>query len=177
MVRSRQAGHGKGVLRPPVARDAVEELRLWQRDEALAIPPVRAHALASLRSAGDLPVLDNPWRFGTANGLIAIRSGRAVPGPELPDPADPERLLACWREALADELTGLDGKGGRILPGMLSMIGGQFDGVIDTVLKLLYRLPGRSGSTGESLIFARRAGATRARRSWTPSSLRASPSS
>jgi hypothetical protein len=132
----------KGVLRPPVARDAVEELRLWQRDEALTDPRVRANALAALRSAGDLPVLDMPWRFGTANGLIAIRSGRAVPGPELPDPADSERLLACWREALADELTGLDSMGGRILPGMLSMIGEQLGGVISTALKLLYRLPG-----------------------------------
>ena len=82
----------KGVLRPPLARDAVEELRLWQRDEALTDPRVRANALASLRSAGDLPVLDMPWRFGTVNGLIAIRSGRAVPGPELPDSADSEQV-------------------------------------------------------------------------------------
>ncbi|HEY6790693.1 MAG TPA: hypothetical protein VI365_25630, partial [Trebonia sp.] len=132
----------KGVLRPPLARDAIEELRLWQRDEALTSPRARADALASLRSAGDLPVLDIPWRFGTTNGLIAIRSGRAVPGPELPDPADSEQLLACWREGLAEELTALDDKGGRILPGTLSMIGEQFGSVIRTVLKLLYRLPG-----------------------------------
>ena len=135
-----------------MARDAVEELRLWQRDDALADPRVRANALASLRSAGDLPVLDAPWRFGTANGLIAIRSGRAVPGPELPDPADSERLLDCWREALADELIGLNGMIGRILPGMLSMIGEQWDGAIDTILKLLYRLPDEEWLDTESLI-------------------------
>jgi hypothetical protein len=148
----------KGVLRPPLARDAVEELRLWQRDEALTSPNARANALASIRSAGDLPVLDAPWRFGTANGLIAIRSGRAVPGPELPDPADSEQLLACWREAFADEVTGLDDKGGRILPGMLRMIGEQFGGVIDTVLKLLYRLPGDDWLDTESLISSPGAG-------------------
>jgi hypothetical protein len=144
----------KGVLRPPLARDAVEELRLWQRDEALTSPNARADTLASIRSAGDLAVLDTPWRFATANGLIAIRSGSAVPGPELPDPADSEQLLACWREAFADEVTGLDDKGGRILPGMLSMIGGQFGGVIGTVLKLLYRLPGEDWLDTESLSLA-----------------------
>jgi Plasmid pRiA4b ORF-3-like protein len=132
---------GKGVLRPPLARDAVEELRLWQRDEALTNPNARANALASIRSAGDLPVLDVPWRFGTANGLIAIRSGLAVPGPELPDPADSEQLLACWREALADELTGLDDRD-----------------VIDTVLKLLYRLAGEDWLDTESLISSPGAG-------------------
>jgi Plasmid pRiA4b ORF-3-like protein len=131
----------KGVLRPALARDAIEELRLWERDNALASPRARAEALSSLRRAGDIAVLDGPWRFATGNGLIAIRSGRAFPAPGLPGPADSERLLDCWREALADEVSGLDDKGGRILPGLLSMIGGQFASIIPAILKLLYRLP------------------------------------
>jgi hypothetical protein len=131
----------KGVLRPALARDAVEELRLWERDEALARPQARAEALASARSAGDIAVLDGPWRFGLGNGLISIRSGLAFPAPGLPGPADSERLLDCWREALADEVSALNDKGGRILPGMLSMIGGQFASIVPAILKQLYRLP------------------------------------
>lgn len=131
----------KGVLKPSVARQAVEELRLWQRDDKLADPRAQAAALADLRSAGDLAVLDVPWRFAFGNGLIAIRSGQAVPGPGLPDPDDADQLLSCWQEAFEEELGALDDMGGRILPGMLSMLGEQFDNVVFPVLKLLYRLP------------------------------------
>ncbi|MGH3281217.1 MAG: plasmid pRiA4b ORF-3 family protein, partial [Trebonia sp.] len=42
---------GKGVLRRAEARQAVEELRLWQRDDALADPGIRAEALAGLRDS------------------------------------------------------------------------------------------------------------------------------
>jgi hypothetical protein len=83
----------KGVLKPAAAREAVEELRLWQRDDTLTDPSTRADTLAGLRSAGDLPVLDNPWQFASENGLVALRSGRAYPGPELPDPDDADRLV------------------------------------------------------------------------------------
>ncbi len=131
----------KGVLKPPAARQAVEELRLWQRDDKLADPRTRADALAGRRSAGDLAVLDVPWRFAVGNGLIAIRSGQAVPGPDLPDPGDAGQLLSCWQEAFEEELGSLDDMGGRILPGMLSMLGEQFDSVVFPLLKLLYRLP------------------------------------
>jgi hypothetical protein len=55
-------------------------------------------------------------------------------------------------------VTGLDDKGGRILPGMLRMIGEQFGGVIDTVLKLLYRLPCDDWLDTESLISSPDAG-------------------
>jgi hypothetical protein len=131
----------KGVLKPAVARQAVEELRLWQRDDKLADSRARADALARLRSAADLAVLDVPWRFAVGNGLIAIRSGQAVPGPDLPDPDDADQLLSSWQEAFEQELGALDDMGGRILPGMLSMLGEQFDSVVFPVLKLLYRLP------------------------------------
>ena len=131
----------KGVLRPPAARQAVEELRLWQRNDKLADPRTRADALADLRSAADLAVLDVPWRFACGNGLIAIRSSRAVPGPDRPDPDNAGQLLSCWQQAFEEELGTLDDIGGRILPGMLSMLAEQFDSVVFPVLKLLYRLP------------------------------------
>ena len=110
------------MLKPPAARQAIEELRLWQRDDKLADPRTRADALAGLRSAADLAVLDVPWRFAFGNGLIAIRSGQAVPGPDLPDPVNADQLLSCWQQAFEEELGTLDDMGGRILPGMLNML-------------------------------------------------------
>jgi hypothetical protein len=134
---------GKGVLRPAVAREAVEELRLWERDEELSIPELRAAILGGLRSAGDLPVLDAPWRFATGNGLIGIRSGRAVPGSGLPDPADCERLLACWQGSLEDALAEVDDSDDVLMFGVLGIIGEQFDGVVRTAIGRLYRLTGQ----------------------------------
>ena len=95
----------------------------------------------AFRSAGDLAVLDVPWRCAFGNGLIAIRSGQAVPRPDLPDPDNADQLLPSWQEAFEEELGTLDDMGGRILPGMLSMLGEQFNSVVFPVLKLLYRLP------------------------------------
>jgi hypothetical protein len=132
---------GKGVLKPAVARDAVEELRLWQRDDTLTDPRARADALSGLRSAGDIPVLDVPWKFATGNGLIAILSGRAVPGPELPSHGDAGQLLSFWQDALEGEVDALDSMGARVMPGMLSMLAESFASVVFPVIKLLYRLP------------------------------------
>jgi len=142
----------KGVLKPPTARQAVEELRLWQRDDKLADPRTRADALAGLHSAGDLAVLDVPWQFAFRNGFIAIRSAQAVPGPDLPDPDNAGQFLSCWQEAFEQELGALDDMGGRILPGMLSMLSEQFDSVVFPVLKLLYRLPGEQWLDTGSLM-------------------------
>lgn len=131
----------KGVLRPALARQAVEELRLWERDDQLADPDVRADTLAGFRSAGDIAVLDSPWQFAIGNGFIMIRSGKAVPGPGLPDSGDADQVLSCWQAAFEEDLGTLDDMGGRVLPGMLSMIGGQFGSVIFPLIELLYRLP------------------------------------
>lgn len=127
----------KGVLRLAGARQAVEELRLGQHDDTFRM----ADALAGLRSAAALPVLDVPWRFASGHGLIAIRSGRAVPGPELPGRDDDDQLLPFWQEAFEDELGALDDMGARILPGMLSMLAESLDSIVFPVLQRLYRLP------------------------------------
>jgi hypothetical protein len=131
----------RGVLKPAVARDVVEELRLWQRDATLTDPVTRANALAGLRSAGDLSVLDVPWKFASGNGLIAIRSGLAFPGPELPDPGDADQLLSFWQEAFEGEVGALDNMGARVMPGILSMLAESFASIVFPLLKLLYRLP------------------------------------
>ena len=148
----------KGVLKPALAREAVEELRLWERDDALSDPAARADLLAGVRSAGDLPVLDEPWQFGSANGLIAIRSGRAVPGPGLPGPDDADQLLSFWQEAFECELSALDDLGARVLPGMLSMLGGSFASVVFPTLKLLYRIPNEAWLDAAALMSSLGAG-------------------
>jgi hypothetical protein len=144
----------KGVLKPAVAREAVEELRLWERSASLAEASVRANALSSLRSAADLPVLDDPWQLATGNGLIAIRSGRAVPGPQLPDPDDSDGLLSVWQDAFAGELGALDDLGPRLLPGMLSLLGQELVSVVSPTLKLLYRLADGKWLTAAALSSA-----------------------
>ena len=148
----------KGVLKPALARDAVEELGLWKRSDTLTDPSARAKNLADLRSAGDLPILDFPWQFASGNGLIAIRSGRAVPGPELPDPDDDDRLLSFWQEAFAGEVGALDDIGARILPGMLSMLGESFASIVFPILEILYRLPNEEWLDSGSLMSAFDAG-------------------
>jgi hypothetical protein len=149
----------KGVLKPAVAREAVEELRLWQRDDTLTNPRTRANVLDGLRSAGDLPVLDDPWQFASGNGLIAVRSGRAVPGPQLPDPGDADHLLSFWQDAFEGEVGVLDDTGARILPGMISMLAGDLTSIVFPVLKLLYRLPGEERLDTGTLMSALGSGA------------------
>jgi hypothetical protein len=126
----------KGVLRPVLARQAATELELWRRDERLADLKVRAQTLADLRSAGDLAVLDVPWQFARQRNLITICFGSAVPGP-----GHAGDVLDFWRRAFSDELNALDDIGGNLLPGMLSLLGGDFDSIVFDLLKLLYGLP------------------------------------
>jgi len=148
----------KSVLKPALARAAVEELGLWQRSATLTDPATRAKTLAGLRSAGDLPVLDVPWQFAAGNGLIAIRSGQAVPGPELPDPGDADQLVSFWQNAFEGEVGVLDDMGARVLPGMLSMLGESFASIVYPVLKILYRLPNEEWLDSGSLMSAFNAG-------------------
>jgi Plasmid pRiA4b ORF-3-like protein len=149
-----------GLLKPAVAREAVEELRLWERDDTLADTLARANVLGSLRSAGDLPSLNIPWQFASGNGLIAIRAGKAVVGPELPDPADADQILSFWQETLEGEVGALDDMGARVMPGMWGvMYAESVASVVFPVLKLLYRLPAEewldTGGLLSSLGFAR----------------------
>jgi len=142
---------GKNVLRPALARQAVEELRLWSGDPELADPETRADVLGSLRSAGDIRVLHGPWRFAVENGLIEIRSGRAQAGPAL----SPSELVDRWTDAVTGELAQLSGQGGRILPGMLSMIGEQLGTLIPEIARFLYRLPDEEWGRAEDLPCSR----------------------
>ena len=129
----------KGVLKPALAREAVEDFGLWRRDAELADPDVRADVLGHLRSAGDVPALDVPWQFALRNGFIAIRSGRAVPGAELPRGDAVEEFLPVWEKAFAAEIDALDEQGAGIMPGMLGMMGAFFDSAVFPVLQVLYR--------------------------------------
>jgi hypothetical protein len=129
----------KGVLKPALAREAVEGLGLWRRDAALADPDVRADVLGHLRSAGDVPALDAPWQFALRGGLIAIRSGRALPGAGAPRGEADEEFLSFWDKAFAAEVDALDEQGAGIMPGMLSMIGEYFDSAVFPVLQFFYR--------------------------------------
>lgn len=127
----------KNVLRPALAREAVEELRLWSGDPELADPEIRADVLGSIRSAGDIRVLDGPWQFAVEHGFIQIRSGRASAGPELSD----DELVGRWTEAVTGELTQLSDQGSRIMPGMLPMMFEQLGTLIPELVRFLYRLP------------------------------------
>jgi Plasmid pRiA4b ORF-3-like protein len=138
---------GKNVLRPALAREAVEELRLWTRDPELADPGLRADILGSLRSAGDIRALDEPWQFAVENGFIEIRSGSAHAGPEL----SPSEMVGRWTDAVTGELTQLSDQGSRILPGMLSVIGEQLGTLIPEITRFLYRLPDEEWGRADDL--------------------------
>jgi hypothetical protein len=129
----------KGVLRPALAREAIEELGLWRREKTLAAAETRADVLGRMRSAGDVPALDIPWQLALRSGLITIRSGCAVPSADLP--VGDDDLLSLWEEAFASEIDTLDELGANIMPGMLSMIGEYFDSAVFPILETLYRLP------------------------------------
>lgn len=132
----------KGVLRPAVAREAVEELGLWQRDAELADPAARSKALAAMRSAGDLGVLDDPWQFAVQHGYIVVHSGHALPGEMLPARDDPGQVLESWRDALETEAHALEAAGTGLMPGMFGMmLENRFGSLISPLLMLLYGRP------------------------------------
>jgi hypothetical protein len=135
----------KGVLKPALARQAVEELELWRLDAEYHDPDVRAAALEAMRSAGDLPLIDEPWQFALAAELIETNSTTARPVLGHPAAGDAEALLECWAQALGDELYDLAEEGTGVLPGMLgAMLSGELPGSGESVVlfvELLYALP------------------------------------
>lgn len=98
----------KGLLRPRLARQAVEEAELWRIDpEEWGDPEERAVRLAKVRSAGDMELVDLPWEWALNCGFVEVEGNRAHAGGELPDGDDDAALLAAWQEAVADAATEL----------------------------------------------------------------------
>ncbi|MFE9446401.1 plasmid pRiA4b ORF-3 family protein [Streptomyces sp. NPDC006602] len=92
----------KGLLRPKLARQAVEEAELWRIDPGeWGDAEERAARLAKVRSAGDMEPLDLPWEWALNCGFVEVEGNRARAGGELPDEDDDLALLAAWQEAVA----------------------------------------------------------------------------
>ncbi|MCX5161553.1 plasmid pRiA4b ORF-3 family protein [Streptomyces sp. NBC_00264] len=128
------------VLRRALAREAVEELRLWEfADEGspYAEATARARALKALRSAKDVDVLDEPWSFAVNRGLITISGGRAWGG-EAADFAG-ENLLELWSVTLGDLLEEIDETGVLDEPlGELGELGELSAEIADALIGQLY---------------------------------------
>ncbi|MGX4694973.1 plasmid pRiA4b ORF-3 family protein [Streptomyces sp. JNUCC 63] len=91
-----------GVLRPKLARQAVEEAELWRVDPyGWGDAEERAARLAKVRSAADMEPLALPWDWALNCGFVEVEGNRAYAGDELPDRDDDAALLAVWQEAVA----------------------------------------------------------------------------
>ncbi|MGW2256047.1 IS1096 element passenger TnpR family protein [Kitasatospora sp. NPDC001660] len=126
----------KGVLRPALAREAVEELELWRLDEEFEDPEERAGHLGAMRSAGDLPIVDDPWQLAVAGGLVEIASGAARCAV-----VDDDMLLTGWEEALGEELLFLAEETASGIPGLLGNLLPVAPDTVIKLLRLLYALP------------------------------------
>ncbi|MFG2386585.1 IS1096 element passenger TnpR family protein [Streptomyces avermitilis] len=142
----RQVTAGR-VLRPALAREAVEELQLWKlagHDSPYADAVARARALKSLRSAKDVAVLDDPWWLAVDGEMITIRGGRASGGAATDFTG--EDLLEFWAATMGDLLeeigeTGvLDGWQGE-LDGWHGELGELTAEIADGLVGLLYDAP------------------------------------
>ncbi|MGW4825553.1 plasmid pRiA4b ORF-3 family protein [Streptomyces sp. NPDC004227] len=92
----------KGVLRPKLARQAVEEVELWRVDpDGWGDAEERAAWLAKVRSAADMEPLALPWDWALDCGFVEVEGNRAYAGDELPDQDDDAALLSAWQEAVA----------------------------------------------------------------------------
>ncbi|MCY0963029.1 plasmid pRiA4b ORF-3 family protein, partial [Streptomyces sp. H27-H5] len=137
----------RDVLKPTLGRAAVQELNLWAQDDELSAlqPTQRDNRLARLRSSGDLPCLDNPWRLALYTGLVEIRSGTARPGTDLSTAETDEGVLHLWSKTLAAELDELDDLTTLGLPPvLLAALGMQSEdgtGLTAAVLRALYEVP------------------------------------
>ncbi|MFV5991939.1 plasmid pRiA4b ORF-3 family protein [Streptomyces sp. NPDC056231] len=128
------------VLRPALAREAVEELHLWKPagdDSPYADAVARARALKSLRSAKDVAVLDDPWWLAVDGGMITISGGRAWGGAAT-DFAD-EDLLEFWAATLGDLLEEIGETG--VLDGWHGELGELTAEIADGLVGLLYDAP------------------------------------
>ncbi|WP_369394693.1 plasmid pRiA4b ORF-3 family protein [Streptomyces sp. CG1] len=135
----RQVTAGR-VLRPALAREAVEELRLWKLaddDSPYANAVARARALKSLRSAKDVAVLDDPWWLAVDGGMITIRGGRAWGGVAT-DFTD-EDLLEFWAATMGGLLEEIGETG--VLDGWHGELGELTAEIADGLVGLLYDAP------------------------------------
>ncbi|MFC8015567.1 IS1096 element passenger TnpR family protein [Streptomyces cinereoruber] len=137
----------RGVLKPALGRLAIQELELWSHDDELSALPraQRDKRLARLRSSGDLPCLDHPWRLALYTDLVKISSGTARPGTALAIANEDETVLDVWCQALESELDELDDFESLGLPSVLlaalGMQGDDGDGLAAAVLRTLYEVP------------------------------------
>ncbi|MFG2995365.1 hypothetical protein [Streptomyces sp. NPDC048340] len=135
----RQVTAGR-VLRPALAREAVEELQLWKLaggDSPYADAVARARALKSLRSAKDVAVLDDPWWLAVDGGLITISGGRAWGGAATDFTG--EGLLEFWTATTGDLLEEIGETG--VLDGWHGELGELTAEIADGLVGLLYEAP------------------------------------
>jgi hypothetical protein len=116
------------VLRPALAREAIEELELWKLaggDSPYADEASRAGALKSLRSAADVAILDDPWRLALEAEFITL-SGNSVRSTARRGP-DGGELLEFWSDTLGELLEEIGESAGSLegLPGVMGMVLGQ----------------------------------------------------
>ncbi|MEV7237881.1 plasmid pRiA4b ORF-3 family protein [Streptomyces sp. NPDC051020] len=145
----RQVTTGR-VLRPALAREAVEELKLWTLagdDSPYADAVVRARALKSLRSAKDMAVLDDPWWLAVDGGLITISGGRASGGAATDFTG--EGLLEFWAATMGDLLEEIGETG--VLDGWHGELGELSAEIADGLVGLLYDAPDDAWVDGEDL--------------------------
>ncbi|MFF4761015.1 plasmid pRiA4b ORF-3 family protein [Streptomyces sp. NPDC001292] len=135
----RQVTAGR-VLRPALAREAVEELQLWKLagdDSPYADAVARARALESLRSAKHVAVLDDPWWLAVDGGMITISGGRAWGGTAT-DFAGGD-LLEFWAATMGDLLEEIGETG--VLDGLHGELGELTAEIADGLVGLLYDAP------------------------------------
>jgi hypothetical protein len=151
----------KGVLKPALARQAVRDLELWRLDPErpeYEDEDVREAALEAIRSAGDLPLIDDPWQLACAAGLIETNSTTARSGPQRPASGDDGALLECWADALGEELYDLYEQGPVARFGVLGAVmeealpgSGQ---LVAELLQILYCLPDGEWLEGATVLAA-----------------------
>jgi hypothetical protein len=128
------------VLRPALAREAIEKLKLWKLagdDSPYADAVARARALKALRSAKDVAVLDDPWWLAVDGGLITISRGRAWGGAAADFTG--EDLLGFWAATMADLLEEIGERG--MLDGWHGELGELTAEIADGLVGLLYDAP------------------------------------